>query len=319
MLAIIIPYYKADFFEFTLASLANQTDKRFKVYIGNDNSPYDCSQIIERYKKSVDIKYQYFDLNIGRISLAGHWNRCIDLIGNEEWIMVLGDDDVLDPYCVEEFYNCLGLVNRKKIDVVRFSSIIIDELGKQISRQYLFPTIELSTTSYIKKAQRKSRASLSEHIFRRSAFEKVGFAEMPEAWHTDDILVLEASGYGAVYTINNTSVYIRLSPQSVTGTRGNAWRKNMATIRFLRYLLANKMHHFTKKERSYLIWYYFKKLKHFRKLSPGKIVQIIQMFWLNLTGQSGFISKQVTLPASAFRHKEPLVVELLEKATPEKG
>lgn len=38
MLAIIIPYYKFTFFEATLQSLANQTDQRFKVYIGDDAS-----------------------------------------------------------------------------------------------------------------------------------------------------------------------------------------------------------------------------------------------------------------------------------------
>jgi hypothetical protein len=34
MLAIIIPYYKLTFFLATLESLANQTDNRFTVYIG---------------------------------------------------------------------------------------------------------------------------------------------------------------------------------------------------------------------------------------------------------------------------------------------
>jgi hypothetical protein len=38
MLAIVIPYYKIRFFEATLQSVAIQTDKRFKVYIGNDAS-----------------------------------------------------------------------------------------------------------------------------------------------------------------------------------------------------------------------------------------------------------------------------------------
>ncbi|HSV75457.1 MAG TPA: glycosyltransferase family 2 protein [Bacteroidales bacterium] len=318
MLAIIIPYYKADFFEFTLASLANQTDKRFKVYIGNDNSPHDCSQIVENYKKSLNIKYQYFEENFGRVSLTRQWIRCFGMIRNEEWIMFLGDDDVLSPYCVEEFYNSLDVVNRKKIDVVRFSSIIIDSHGNQTSRQYLFPEIELSTTSYIKKAQRKSRASLSEHIFRRTAFEKTGFADMPEAWHTDDVLILEASGYGPVYTINNTCVLIRYSPLSVSGNSGNCWRKNLATIKFLRFLLANKMNHFTKNERNYLIWYYFKKLKHFRKLSPVSILEILKFFYLNFANKREFISKPVKLRKGDPFKEVTSYERVLEKETLEK-
>ncbi|HSV87376.1 MAG TPA: glycosyltransferase family 2 protein [Bacteroidales bacterium] len=313
MLAIIIPYYKAEFFENTLASLAAQTDKRFKVYVGNDNSPHGCSGLIDTYKKLIDIDYRHFDDNFGHISLTMHWSRCFSLIGDEDWIMFLGDDDVLTPYCVEEFYNCLPVVNKKKIDVVRFSSIIIDENGNQTSRQYLFPTIELSTAAYIRKAQRKSRASLSEHIFRRITFEKTGFADMPEAWHTDDILILEASGYKSVYSINNASVLIRYSPLSVSGNKDNVWRKNLATLKFLRYLLANKMHHFSKKERSFLIWYYFKKLKHFKKLSPGILLQIFKFFWLNLTNQEGYISKEVVLRKNELLPKVSIAEEVFEK------
>ena len=39
MLAIVIPYYKYTFFEETLLSLQNQTNKKFNVYIGDDASP----------------------------------------------------------------------------------------------------------------------------------------------------------------------------------------------------------------------------------------------------------------------------------------
>ena len=47
MLAIIIPYYKLTFFEDTLESLANQTDKLFKVYIGDDASPENPTDLLE--------------------------------------------------------------------------------------------------------------------------------------------------------------------------------------------------------------------------------------------------------------------------------
>ncbi len=50
MLAIVIPYYKLTFLEATLLSLANQTDQRFKVYIGDDASPEDCTPLLEKYR-----------------------------------------------------------------------------------------------------------------------------------------------------------------------------------------------------------------------------------------------------------------------------
>ena len=50
-LAIIIPYYKIDFFEETLQSVAAQTNKNFTLYIGNDASPNSPLPLIQKYFK----------------------------------------------------------------------------------------------------------------------------------------------------------------------------------------------------------------------------------------------------------------------------
>ena len=55
MLAIIIPYYKLTFFEATLQSLAYQTDKRFKVYIGDDDSPEDCTVLLQKFEGQFEV------------------------------------------------------------------------------------------------------------------------------------------------------------------------------------------------------------------------------------------------------------------------
>lgn len=54
MRAIIIPYYKFTFFEATLQSLADQTNKQFKVYIGDDSSPEDPSILLEKFIGKID-------------------------------------------------------------------------------------------------------------------------------------------------------------------------------------------------------------------------------------------------------------------------
>ena len=59
MLAIIIPYFKLTFFEATLQSLANQTDKRFKVYIGDDASPHDCALVLNQFIGQFDLTYHH--------------------------------------------------------------------------------------------------------------------------------------------------------------------------------------------------------------------------------------------------------------------
>ena len=64
MLAIVIPYFKLTFFEETLLSLANQTNKRFKVYIGNDASPESPLLLLEKYKDKFDFVYHEFESNL---------------------------------------------------------------------------------------------------------------------------------------------------------------------------------------------------------------------------------------------------------------
>ena len=84
MLAIVIPYYKIEFFRETLHSLASQTNKDFSVYIGNDNSPNNPEKIIAEFNKTLPIYYKKFDKNLGQKSLSQHWDRCISLTKNEK-------------------------------------------------------------------------------------------------------------------------------------------------------------------------------------------------------------------------------------------
>jgi glycosyltransferase involved in cell wall biosynthesis len=104
MLAIVIPYFKVTFFEETINSLAGQTNKNFKVYIGDDASPECPKKILKEFESKLNFKYQKFENNLGSISLVQQWNRCIDLIEDEEWIMILGDDDFLEETVVENWY-----------------------------------------------------------------------------------------------------------------------------------------------------------------------------------------------------------------------
>lgn len=62
MLAAQIPYFKLAFFEETLQSLANQSDKRFKVYIGDDASPESPKNLLNHYQGKFDFVKPSLDL-----------------------------------------------------------------------------------------------------------------------------------------------------------------------------------------------------------------------------------------------------------------
>ena len=174
MLAIVIPYYKINYFEETLQSLSNQTDKRFKVYIGNDNSNDDPIPIIEKYKQHLDLKYKKFDDNLGSISLVQQWNRCLDLLENEEWVMILGDDDFLSPTVVQSFYDNHQEFSEKS-NVIRFATrkVFDDKIDPDVYVTH--PIWEKASDGFYRKLTKQTISSLSEYIFSRKSYLKYKF------------------------------------------------------------------------------------------------------------------------------------------------
>lgn len=249
MLAIVIPYYKLTFFEETLQSLANQTDKRFKVYIGDDASLENPITLLEKYKGQFDFVYQRFESNLGRISLTKQWDRCIALSGNEEWIMILGDDDMLGENVVEEFYENLEEINLVS-NVVRYATQKIDSDNINISNEkYLHPKIEKSTEYFF----RHFRSSLSEYIFNKEKVVNIGFKDFPLGWFSDVLAVLEFSNFKELFTINEALVYIRISDLSISGSQWNLDLKSKSTFKFYYYLLSKKKGYFSRIEMKVLL------------------------------------------------------------------
>lgn len=239
MLAVVIPFYKINFFEATLDSLANQTNKEFKVYIGDDASQDNPNSILEKYKNKFDFIYQRFEANLGGVSLVKQWERCLTMIQDEEWIMILGDDDVLATNVVASFYENIQVVENEEINVVRFATQIIDQNGEILSGVYKHPIRELATDFLIRKFKGGTRSSLSEYVFKKDKVITIKFKDFPLAWHSDLLAVLEFSKWKQIFTLNEAIVYFRLSELNITSKKDDSVIKNCATFQFYYYLLSN--------------------------------------------------------------------------------
>lgn len=240
MLAIIIPYYKLTFFEATLKSLANQTNKNFKVYIGDDNSPENPIKLLEHFRGKFDFDYCKFDTNLGSITLTKQWERCVKLASNEEWIMILGDDDELDERVVDEWYQNYQKFN-SKYNVVRFASQIQYIESATLSTIFRHPTTEFYKETYFKKLKGISRSSLSEYIFKKDVYKKYGFCNYPLAWNSDDRAWFDFSENKPIFSINTAIVKISISNKSISGIEENQRLKNESLRRFYKFLLFGKI------------------------------------------------------------------------------
>lgn len=256
MLAIVIPYYKISFFEEALQSLANQTDKRFKVYIGDDASPENPSEIIAKYKDQLDFVYHRFKTNLGETSLVQQWERCIALSSNEEWIMILGDDDVMGANCISDFYANLPEIIQVKCNVVRFSTLIIDGKRTVLSSIYTHPKVEKATDFFYRRFTNKTRSSLSEYVFKRNAYERFGFYNYDLAWYADDRAWLEFSEFKNIYTINSAIVHFRSSNENISRNNYKRKEKEVVQLQFFKYIVSKSLLKFKPDQQKHFMMYY---------------------------------------------------------------
>ncbi|MBF4517587.1 glycosyltransferase family 2 protein [Flavobacterium sp. ANB] len=278
MLAIVIPYYKLTFFEETLESLALQTNQAFKVYIGDDASPQDPQDLLEKYASKINFKYHKFETNLGGISLVKQWERCMKLASDEEWMMILGDDDVLENNCIAAFYENLEEIEKGEIKTVRFASKVINGKGEFLSEKFSHPKTEKATEFLSRKLKGGTRSSLSEYIFKSKNIETIKFKDFPLAWNTDLLAVLEFSEWKNIFTINEAEVFFRWSELNITGKKDDFITKNNATFQFYYYLLAKQSNRFQKEFINIL----FEKLEKTILDNKKNSIYWIKLFYLYL-------------------------------------
>ena len=246
-LAIVIPYYKIDFFEETLKSVALQTDKRFTLYIGNDASSDDPFPVIKKYFDENEFHYFNYQENLGGKNLALQWERILENV-NEEWFQILGDDDTISINFVDEFYKNIDLADQNKTNVLKFSQCFINDLGEITNDFTTYPKLSSAKSIWRSKYVEKHRSSLSEHIFRKESYLKYNFKHFPLAWFSDDFAVLEWSEGSEIIFINEAKVFVRMSSVNISSMTSNDDQKDKARHEYLELILNQNSYLLTKAE-----------------------------------------------------------------------
>lgn len=236
-LAIIIPAYKAAFFDKTLDSLSRQTDKNFKVYIGDDDSPHDLEKIVSNYHGRLDITYKRFPTNLGNTDLVRHWNRCLDMLQDEDFFCLFSDDDVMEPACIESFHKTLR--TDRASDVYHFDIDLIDGNGNIIKSCNNYPSV-LSANEFLRMLYTyRIDARMPEFIFRTRHFqESGGFINFDLAYRSDNATVISAARDRGIRTIHGAKILWRDSGTNISSNHNSALklRRAYATIDFFEWM-----------------------------------------------------------------------------------
>ena len=233
-LAIVIPAYKPEYFSTALASVAAQSDSRFRVYVGNDGGPVELEEVCSSFSE-IDVTYKRFAANVGRRSLTGHWNRCVGM-SCEPWVWLFADDDVMAPECVASFYDALD--GGEDRNVVRFNTEVIGARGETIRQNPLHPANESGVEFIFSRLRGERNSYAVEYIFRREAFERSGgFADYPAAWCVDDVSWFQFSRRGGIRTLPHGKVSWRASGLNITDASHRYQREKLtAASKFLRFV-----------------------------------------------------------------------------------
>ncbi len=214
-LAIVIPAYKNDFLRNAILSITSQTCQDFVLYIGDDCSPNDLYSIVSEFEAQPNIVYHKFDTNLGGSDLVAQWNRCLDLVGDENWCWLFSDDDVMDSGCVEQFYNAVDKYKDSKL--FHFDIKIINEADEEIRQPAAFPA-QLSIPSFhLKKWRSQISSYVVEYIFEKEYFLSMGgFQQFKFAWHTDEATWTKLGHPNGLITIKGAYVRWRRSSVNIT-------------------------------------------------------------------------------------------------------
>lgn len=219
-LAIVIPAYKSTFLAAALDSIAAQTCQDFTLYIGDDCSPNNLGEIVDRYRDKINLVYRRFDTNLGGKDLVAQWERCIDMSQGEEWIWLFSDDDVMEKNCVKEFYKLPEEVRRNY--VVHFDINVINEFGVRYENLSLrhYPKYMSGLDFMNDKLSGKIVSYVVEYIFPRKLFIETGkFANFDLAWGADILTWFRMANHSSgIYSINENHAHVnwRKSNENIT-------------------------------------------------------------------------------------------------------
>lgn len=224
MFSIGIPAYKAKFLGEAISSVLNQTISNFELIIVNDASPERIEQIVENFSDS-RIRYYVNEQNFGAANVVDNWNKCLSF-AEGDYFLLLGDDDVLAPNCLEEFSRVIHTFGH--IDVYHCRSLLIDGQSKPFSLTPALPEYETVYENIWHRINGLRSQYVSDFVYRTSVLKQIGgFFKIDLAWAADDITSFIAMTKKGIVHINKPLLYYRRTTLTISSS-GSVYLKLIA-------------------------------------------------------------------------------------------
>lgn len=234
-----MPAYKGRFLVALLDSLAAQTSADFRVIVADDASPEQLRTVCEAYANRLNLRYVRFESNFGGSDLMEHWNRSVRL-SDAKWVLLPGDDDVLDRNCIEAFWRSAAEAEAI-VDVFYFGIRVIDEHGKVIRETRIPKTCTAAEYLLLVHGGHVSPMPVG-YIFARDAYDRCGgFVSFDNGWFSDGASWALFGARAGLRPIDGASVSWRQSNMNITTvmTRDRV-RRALVTVAYLSWVNYNR-------------------------------------------------------------------------------
>ncbi|SEM43897.1 Glycosyltransferase involved in cell wall bisynthesis [bacterium A37T11] len=226
--SVCIPAFKARFLEACIQSILEQHVVNFELIILNDCSPEPVADIVNRFS---DPRIRYFEneKNTGAVRLTDNWNKCLEL-ANGEFIVIMGDDDRLEPDFLAEFDRLTE--KQPGLDVYHCRSLVIDDLGQPLMLTPSCPEFEYVCDHIWHRLQQWRSQYISDFVYRTDSLrERGGFYYFPLAWGSDDVTAYMAMAEKGIAHTQKPVFNYRSNGFSITST-GNDLEKMNANLAY---------------------------------------------------------------------------------------
>ena len=218
--SFVLPAYKSEYLQVAIDSILQQTYIDFELIIVDDASPYHLESIVNQYNDN-RIVFHRNENNIGGKNLVSNWNKCIKY-AKGEYVILASDDDIYSPFFLQQVDE--RIKDYPDVDIIRSRVNRIDSDGIITDIEQIYKPF-MPFSEFVFYWSKGIINCIANYAFKRTALlDAGGFVDMPCAWYSDDITIVNMSVNG-IATTDDALFYFRTSDKSIS------WTFNQETIR----------------------------------------------------------------------------------------
>ena len=238
LVSIAIPAYKKKWLKEAIVSALSQDYPNIEVIIVDDHSPQNLREVVVPFLIDKRVSYYYNEINLGGKSVTNNWNKCLEYV-NGEFFVLLCDDDVLMPNFVSEL---LKLAHKyPKCNIFHGERVLYHENTYSFESMESWPEYESFVDFQKEKKKVKRKHTITEFLYRSRCIKEKKYIVFPVGYFSDDASILEIVATGGIASSQTPLIKIRISDDQISSEEKYPIEKTKAAIMYNEWYMNNPM------------------------------------------------------------------------------